>query len=231
MLHKTKGIVLNYIKYRDTSVIVRVYTQSFGVQSYIINSIRSRASKKSLALLQPLTLLDLVVYFNKSKAGGINRLSEYRSALPFKSIPFDIRKSTIALFISEWLSKILNEEENDNNHPGQFDFIFHSIEQLDHLQTSFENFHLQMMIKLSPFIGFGEITTSSLLLHTSSIEVEKQTAEQALILGSRSYEQPFETNHLERNKILDVLIDYYQQHIDGMGEIKSAAVLRDVFRV
>ena len=65
MITKTKGIVLNYIKYGDTSIICKIYTKSFGVQSYIINGIRNSKSK-NIGLYQPLNILDLVVY-NKKK--------------------------------------------------------------------------------------------------------------------------------------------------------------------
>jgi DNA repair protein RecO (recombination protein O) len=228
MLHKTRGIVLNYIKYRDTSVIVKIYTEEFGLQSYIINGIRSKASKKSLALLQPLSLLELVVYRKKNSNGGISRLSEYRSGYPFKSIPFDIKKSAIVLFISEWFSKTLSEEEGD--HSGQFSFFFQSIKAFDNLTSRYENFHLQLMIKAADYFGFAIGTAANLLDEETITHEEMQVAaEKAIALGQQTYDQPLPISNTERMDILDLLIRYYTLHIESFGTIKSASVLKGVF--
>lgn len=228
MLHKTRGIVLNYIKYRDTSVIVKIYTEEFGLQSYIINGIRSKASKKSLALLQPLSLLELVVYRKKNHNGGISRLSEYRSAFPFQTIPFDIKKSTIVIFISEWFSKTLSEEEAD--HSGQFTFLFESIQQFDRLTVNYENFHLQLLVKSATYFGFG-IRSAEALLDDERISHQEMAlaADQALLFGHYPYGHQFKLGNKLRMDVLDLLIYYYQRHIESFGQIKSVAVLKDVF--
>ena len=74
MLYKTRGIALSYIRYKESSIIARIFTETFGMQSYIVNGIRSKNAKTKIALFQPLTILDLVVYNNKKK--DINRISE-----------------------------------------------------------------------------------------------------------------------------------------------------------
>ena len=49
MLHKTKGIVLGHVKYGESSLIIHVYTEKFGIQSYIENGVRkAKAKQKSL---------------------------------------------------------------------------------------------------------------------------------------------------------------------------------------
>jgi DNA repair protein RecO (recombination protein O) len=83
MLHKTKGIVLHYIKYSETSIIVKIYTETFGIQSYIVNGVRSKNNKNKIALFQPLTLLDMVVY-HKANATSLNRIAEVRCSEPFQ---------------------------------------------------------------------------------------------------------------------------------------------------
>ena len=122
MLVKTRGIVLSYIKYRESSIIAKVYTEQLGVQSYIINGVRKKGSGSRIALFQPFTLLDMVVY--TSQKGGLTRISEYKSAYPFGSIPFDIRKSSILLFLAEIVSKTIKEEEEN---PQLFNFLYQAI--------------------------------------------------------------------------------------------------------
>jgi DNA repair protein RecO (recombination protein O) len=229
MLQKTRGIVINYIKYRDTSVIVKIYTEEYGLQAYIINSIRSKSSKKSLALLQPLSLLELVVYHKKNANGGISRLSEYRSACPFKTIPFDIKKSTVIIFISEWLSKIIVEDEPD--HSGQFSFLFESIKEFDGLINNFENFHLQLMIKTALYLGFGIRSADNLLIEDNIVHSEiKKVSNLAIELGQLPYGHKTKLDNQTRKDMLDLLIAYYKSHIETFGDIKSANVLKEVFR-
>ncbi len=108
MLHKTRGIVFKYFKYGDTSIIAKVYTEAFGLQSYIVNGARSTKSKGKIAFYQPLTLLDLVVY--KKKNSGINRISEVRCSQPLKTIPYEITKSSQGVFLSELLYKCIKED-------------------------------------------------------------------------------------------------------------------------
>ena len=83
MLQKTRGIALSFIKYRDTSIIAKIFTEEFGMQSYIVNGVRSKSAKTKIALFQPLTLLELVVYHNKKKE--IHRISEIKCFRNFHS--------------------------------------------------------------------------------------------------------------------------------------------------
>lgn len=103
MLKKTQGIVIHYIKYRESSIIVKIFTRDLGLKSYIVNGVRSAKSKSKMALYQPLSLLDLVVY-DKENA-SLNRISEVKLNYPFQRIPFDFHRSGVAMFVGEVLSK------------------------------------------------------------------------------------------------------------------------------
>lgn len=229
MLYKTQGIVLNYIKYKETSVIVRVFTELFGIQSYIVNGVRSTKSKKGSALLQPLTLLDLVVYHNK-KAESLQRLSEFKTTYPFQTIPFDIKKSTMALFITELLSKVLKEEEEQHH---VFEFLHQTIQLMDTKLNDYENLHLYLMIKLTHFIGFGihnktELVKDNILQKVSTSFTE--IFDTILIINDSSLEnQPLLTNQL-RKDVLSYMVNYYHLHVEGFKDMKSMDVLSQIFR-
>jgi len=68
-LHKTKGMVFRTVKYGETSLIVTVYTELFGVQSYLVNGVRTSTKKGPgrANLFQPAAILDLIVYHNELK--------------------------------------------------------------------------------------------------------------------------------------------------------------------
>jgi DNA repair protein RecO (recombination protein O) len=125
MLHKTRGIVFKTTDYSESSVVVQIFTEKFGLQSYIINGVKKPRAKISRNMLQPLHLLDLVVY-HKS-AGNVQRISELKVSPVLQSIPYDVIKSCIAIFLNEVLYKAVKQQSADEQ---LFDFIFNAIEWL-----------------------------------------------------------------------------------------------------
>ena len=111
MLHKTRGIVFKVTDYRDSSVIVQLYTEKFGLQSYIINGVKKPKAKINRSMLQPLSLLDLVVYY---KTGGtVQRIAELKNTPVLQSIPYNITKTSLALFLNEVLYKAVKQQSGD----------------------------------------------------------------------------------------------------------------------
>ena len=227
MLSKTQGIVLNYVKYRETSVIARIYTEAFGFQSFIINGIRSKKSKKGLALLQPLTLLDMVVYYKKNKEDAIHRISEYKCLEHFSSIPFDIKKSSMALFITELLVKVLQEEEH---HGGAYDYLHRFISKLDKTEKGFENMHLALLVSLAQYLGFGIHSIEDLMRQDFSIASlsTKEEMFRMILLLQEQPDQAVSSNQLRRD-LLKYLIAYYQRHVEGFEGLNSIEVLNQIF--
>lgn len=224
MLYKTKGIVLNYIKFKDTSIIVRIYTEKFGLQSYIVNGIRSLKSKKSIGLFQPLTLLDMVVYHKANHQ--ISRISEYKMANPYHSIPFDIKKSTIAIFLTDFLLNVLKEEEDQQE---QFDFIYNSMLILDQLEKNYQDFHLLFIIKLSKYLGVG-ISSIESLYENAGLRSSSQLTDQFIKqLLSVSYQNDLKANGQIRKETLELFISYFKEQYDQWHELKSLKVLGEIF--
>ena len=226
MLCKTQGIVLNYVKYRETSVIARIYTEEFGYQSFIINGIRSKKSKKGLALLQPLTLLDLVIYYKRSKEDGIHRISEYKCLEHFSSIPFDIKKATIALFITELLARILREEEH---HGGAYSYLYGFIMALDQRENGYENMHIQLMISLAHYLGFGIHELRGMKIQDFHFQNESEgSLVFDAIIGLQNENDISISNELRR-EVLDFMVNYYVRHVDGFEGLKSIDILNQIF--
>ncbi len=148
MLHQTKGIVFHSLKYSETSVIVKIYTELFGIQSYLIKGLRSSGSKIKPGLFQPMTLLDLVVYHKEKQV--LQSIKEVHLALPYQEIPFDIRKSSIALFLNELVYKTIREEEAN---PDLFEFIWNACLELDATQEPVNCFHLLFSVRFCHFLG------------------------------------------------------------------------------
>src|SRR4030095_3209256 len=143
MLQKTAGIVFRTIKFSETSVVSKIYTERFGMQSYIINGVRSPKSRFKASLLQSLSLLEMEVYYRENR--NLNRIKEFQPAYIFKSIPFDVVKSSVGLFMIDVLSKSIREEEPNT---GLFQFIFEKVTSLDECEQLPPEFLLHFLIRL-----------------------------------------------------------------------------------
>lgn len=234
MLIKTRGIVLNYLKYRETSIIVRIYTERLGLQTYIVNGVRKAKPPGRIALFQPFTLLELVAY--PSRQGGLTRLAEFRCAQPFATLPYDVRKSSVVLFLSEMLSRSVREEEE--NEP-LFTFLHDSILAFDEQPAGFENFALTFLLQLAAYLGFGAGSGAEITSQVAFASEAAGAAGAPSALRFREFDQYFDEllrnpgtatvpNGRVRRELLDVLIRYYQLHVEKLGDIRSLAVLSEV---
>ena len=237
MLIKTRGIVLSYLRYRETSIITRVYTERLGLQSYVVNGVRKAKPPGRIALFQPLTLLELVAY--TSRQGGLTRLSEYRCAEPYRSIPFEVQKSSVALVLAEIVGRTLLEEEE--NEP-LFRFLHDSLLAFDEQPAGHENFALIFLLRLASYLGFGmesgEEITSQVAFATAAANPTAGASSPA-VLRFREFDHYFDQllrdpvhaaipNGRVRRELLHVLIRYYQLHVERLGDIRSLDVLSEV---
>lgn len=220
MLHKTRGIVFRFTKYGDSSIIVTIFTELFGIQTYIVNGVRSKSSRSKIALYQPLTLLDLVVYYKEN--ASIKRIKEIKCLHAYQNIPADIRKSSLAIFINE----MINRTVKDESHAQEiFEFLFHALILLDHQETNLENFHLIFLIKLSRFLGFGAHQSEE-ILGVRILNPEEEALLKRLITAEFTEFIPM-TNE-QRRDLLEAILRFYTLHIESLGEIKSIQVLKEV---
>jgi DNA repair protein RecO (recombination protein O) len=227
MLHKTRGIVLSYIKYKDTSVIVKVYTEAFGLQSYIQNGARSSNSKTNkMSLLQPLLILDMVVYHKSGQE--LHRISEMKPAYIYQTLHTDLRKVSVVTFITEILLKCLKEEIKNED---LLNFIQESLITFDHIDN--DVFHLQFMLKLSQYIGFHPHNADEFFMQLQTEgfyrigSVEGVMTAFESILNS-NYENKVIMTPKVRSALIDLIVSYYGIHIEKFGELKSLKILREL---
>ncbi|MCF8303970.1 MAG: DNA repair protein RecO [Bacteroidales bacterium] len=241
MLQKTRGIVLHTIKYSDTSVIVRIYTEQIGLQSYLLRGVRKQKSKVKSNMLQHLTLVDLVVYYKEKS--NLQNIKEIRYDYQFKSIPFDVAKSSIAMFLNEIIYRSIQEEEPN---PQLFNFLYHAIIYLDEYHEFVNDFHLLFLVKLSRFLGFfpgGHYSKQAPYFdlqeglyydfvpgHPHYMDSPESEILDQLV--SASFENPsaIKLTTGQRRKVLDKLVEYYRLHLPSLKEIKSHQILHTVLQ-
>ncbi|MFC2096625.1 DNA repair protein RecO [Bacteroidota bacterium] len=240
MLHKTRGIVLKHIKYSETSIIVTIYTESFGRQAYIINGVRSKKAKIKANTFQPLFLLEMEVY-HKSKR-DLQRVKEVQNAFIFSSLPYDLKKSTLAIFIAEILYKTIQEHEPNHE---LFEYLFNSIQLLDLKENSVLNFHIYFLIHLSKYLGFFpnnnfsetncyfDLRAGNFVqikpFHLLHVEKEASNIFSKMLEFSEDQHENLQMDYEQRIYLLEKILEYYSLHNDGISSIKSLEVLKEVF--
>jgi DNA repair protein RecO (recombination protein O) len=242
-LHKTKGIVLRTVKYGETSLIVTMFTELFGLQSYLVNGVRTSTKKGSgkANLFQPTAILDLVVYHNELK--HLNRIKEFKWHFLYQHIFSDVPKNAVALFMIELLTKCLKQPEAN---PELFEFIEDAFIHLDESKDAvMANFPLYFALHLPVFFGFrisDEYSDRYTILdlqegtfvserpdHFHFLE-DKQaevTSDLLKIMQPEELEQ-IRLNHDFRRQLLFAYEIYYRLHIQEFGTMKTLPVLREV---
>jgi DNA repair protein RecO (recombination protein O) len=241
MLTVCRGIVLNHINFSESSVIAKIYTENYGLQSYILKGIRKSKSKTKLSLLEHLSLVEIVAY-HKENTSGIRTIKEIKSIYHFQSIPYDIGKSAIALFINEILYKSLHEEEKN---PALFSFLFHAIQILDVTPEKFADFHLLFMVQYAKYLGFSPMTNYDKKNHIFNLN--EGIFQQNKPLNAEFLELPYSEsiskmlvtnfediallnfNKADRRFLLEKIILFYRLHHSNFGNINSHLILQEVF--
>lgn len=242
-LHPTKGIVLRAVKYGETSLIVTIFTELFGVQSYLINGVRTSSKKGSgkANLFQPSAILDMIVYHNELKQ--LQRIKEFRWAHIYQDILTDVKKNAVALFMVELFAKCLKQPEPN---PDLFNFVEDAFIHLDKSDTSVTaNFPLFFALHLATFFGFridDRDSARNLFLdlqegsfvserpqHPYFLE-EKQADITSQLLKVMQPEElaDIKLNHEFRRNLLYAFEKYYALHIQDFGTLRTLPVLKEI---
>ena len=103
MLVCTKAIVLSKIKYRDNDLIVKCYTEQFGIQSYLLRGVlKSKKGKIRIAYFQILSQLEIIVNYRENRS--LQSINDAKPVTFYQSIHENVAKSAIVMFLAEVLS-------------------------------------------------------------------------------------------------------------------------------
>ena len=243
MTHKTKGIVLRSIKYGETSLVVTLFTEMFGIQTYMVNGVRT--SKKSAAkasLFQPTAILDLVVYHSENKS--MQRIKEFSWSHLYATLLSDVIKNSIGSFMAELLNKCLKQPEANAD---LYNFCEESFIQLDRADKMIAaNFALFFTLHLAHFFGFRMIDnysknenpvldlqegifTAQQPTHPYFIDgIHAEITAQLLKVMQPAELEQFNLNGEIRRSLLLKYLEYYALHIPDFGQMKTLLVLHEV---
>lgn len=235
----TRGIVFNKVKYAESSLVVKIFTEEVGLQSYLVKGVNSKNALLKPSLFQPLSLLEMVVYHKASH--GLQHIKEARVVYPWQHIPFSPEKQSILMFLDEVLYKTIRHETPDKD---LFQWIYHTLVWFDLEEKNFLNFHLFFLMQLTRFLGFSPKKEISGNAAPSFFDMQEghfiqnkpahpyylkdQQAELFFTLTQTGLDglKMFKINNTQRRILLDALLTFYQLHLPELGKIKSLEVLR-----
>lgn len=238
MLVSTKAIVLSKFKYKDHDLIVKCYTEKFGVKTYLLKHIlKTKKGKFKPAYFQLLTILELQAEHKDNRS--LQYLKDIKLQYNYKTLHTNVVKSAIVMFLSEILSNILKEEEENL---ALYNFIETSLIWFDENETN-TIFHLLFLIKLTKYLGFYPDTN---IRETNFFNLEEGRFQQnktnlycisgnnlvflKQLLGIKfDVYNNLDINSNQKRELLDMILLYFKLHLDGFKTPKSLTVLNQVF--
>lgn len=241
MLIKTRGLIFRSTKYGDSSLILEVYTEQRGIRKYIVSGVRKARATVPASLVQPMCLVDLVAYEREGK--DLHRLKEVRPSHVFTRIPFDVFRGTIGLFMLEMTRNSIREAEENAE---LFAYLHNAFVFLDETTGPITHLHLHYLLGLTGYLGFlpsGEYSANTPLFDLKAGAFISGFPGHAEYLDDAKAKLMYQLLHLlpddldqvkssreDRQSLLTDVVRYYRHHIEGMREVNSLDVLRQVMK-
>lgn len=242
MIHNTNGIVLRTIKYGETSVIVNIFTELFGIQSYLVNGVRSSKQGGAKAnYFQPASLLEMQVYHSDMK--NLQRIKEYKWIYLYANVFTDVIKNAVALYMVELLQRSLKQPEEN---PELFHFVEDAFMKLDTATGAVTaNFPLYFSIQLAQFFGFNILDRYSVEnnildmqegrfcdfvpTHSFYLEGDLAFATSQLLKAIHPDDLiEIKLNKHSRRQLLLAYQTFYSLHIQDFGIMKTLPVVQEI---
>ena len=241
-MFKTNAIILRTVKYGETSLVVTAFTELFGLQTYMVNGVRT-AKKTGLkaSLYQPASVVEMEVYHNERNS--MHRIKEINRIHVFKNILTDVVKNSVAIFLMELLYKLLKQPEQNSD---LFYFCEDSLLQLDEAPPHVTaNMPLFFALHISHFFGFkidDNYNKDYLFLdlqegnfvnerphHPHFMEGENASLTAELLKIMLPVElNDIKMNHFKRRELLAKYMDYYSLHMHDFGTMKTLQIMQEV---
>lgn len=219
---RTEAIVLHHFDYSDNSIIVRLYTRSNGLISCIAKGVKNKPKKgtNKMSYFLPLNLCETTLYYHPDKE--LHLLSQIHSLRYHQHLHTDIKKIIYTTLLSEFLLKVLHEE----NHPETlFNFLKEKIILLDQQTEKLLNLYLHTLLNVCGYLGYKpDIHTWNSLLDNDHNLIATFLNE---LYHNPDYEYTLSEN--EKKVIMDVIERFMQLHIQGFKPLQSSTVWRLIY--
>ena len=212
----TELLVLGLTKVGDNALVVQTLSREWGRRGFLVRSAR----KTGTTLFLPLNIIEAEIVENpRSELWTIKDIGLKEGLQGCRG---DLRKNTMTLFLSEVLLRTVREGVVED---GLYDWCVGSVLTLNALEESCANFPVRFLLELCGALGFRP-----------SFDDIAPFAEEHLGPMKTLLNAPFPEamllplNGSTRNKLCEDLLRYLSYHTDVNIQVKSLAVLRDLYR-
>jgi len=235
-----KGIVLKKIAYSDNRIIADILTDKIGKQSFIINAGKTKQTRNKINSIQVFSPLELQAFVKDNET--LAKLNDYSLLFPLRSIHYEFKRNSVAVFLAEIINKTLKENVSDQK---LFEFVLTAIQILDISAHNLSNFHISFLLNYSKFLGIFPENNSSETRKIFDLSLSKFTIgipqhqnwldEKLSSLFCEFFKTDLSNSHLikldhtKRQTLLYAMLDYYNLHLSKPGKLNSLDVLRQVF--
>ena len=228
-MHKTK--------YADSGIVVKFFTERYGTQTFIVKNAFSNKNRHLLPLLAPLSMVEL--QFDDRKLNQLMYLKELNYYRQYQNIPYDIIKSSLLMFYSELLYRLLYEYGEDSQ---LYSFIELRMMDLDEVEKVRPDTHIDFMLQMSRILGFAPVSNfdnshqifsipqSSFVHNWVDEEQNLSPAASKALFAMMNDPLPQPAPKTIRNELLQGMLRYYKHHNEHIGKIESVSILADILK-
>lgn len=239
VLIHTEGIIVRTIKYGESSIITHVLTEKLGLQSLIMSGVSTGNNKSGM--FQIMNQLEMVIYYQDSKP--MHRIKEARYARMYRTLPFEIQRSAVGIFLLEMVRKCLTGAERDRD---LYLWVKSGLDYADEAESPLGWLPLYFSIGFTRYLGLrpfhdGEPDSIYFDLRegrfSSDIPFHPDYLDKipsALIQCILDCASPQELNRIPlpskmlRKELMNAILDYYRFHLDHFKGLDSPHILEEI---
>lgn len=239
VLIHTEGIVIRTIKYGESSIISHVLTEKLGLQSLIMSGVSSGNHKSGL--FQIMNQLELVIYYQESRP--MHRIKEARYSRMYQTLPFEIHRSAVGIFLLEIVRKCLTGVEKDQE---LYQWVKAALDHVDQPESPLVWLPLYYSVGFTRYLGFRPFHDGNPDAFYFDLREGRFTGEipihfdyldkipSSLLLDILECSSPEELHTLPvpskivRKELLKGVLDYYRFHLDHFKGLDSPLILEEI---
>lgn len=239
-IEKIRGIVINVIKHNDRHNVVTLFTRDRGRIAFLSPVGSGKSARMRNARLLPLSVIETDVNMRQNRE--LQLLGAVTPYEIWRDLYFNPVKSSIVLFISEFLNRYFRDASPD---PTAWEFIIAAIRALDNMQKGLANFHIWFLIRFLDIAGIAPDLSgyekgdsfdmrAGIPVVDTSLHRDILTPEETRLLALLSRITLTNMRHYrftgaDRLRLLDRILRYYSIHFPGLSSLKSPDILSEVF--
>ena len=209
-------LVLATTKVGDNALVVHTLSREWGRRGFLVRSAR----KTGTTLFLPLNILEADILENpKSELWTLRGISLKEGLANVRS---DLRKNTMTLFLSEVLLRTVKDGAVED---GLYDWCVGSVLTLNALEADYANFPVRWLVELAGALGFRPSVED-----IAPFAGEQFPALKEFIGTDFSASMLIPLTGAVRNALCEALLKYLSFHTDVNIQVKSLAVLRELYR-